>query len=88
MCTRRKPRQREQQLESGLNAASFQMYDRYFQRIITEVEEKQDVIERLHTREESKRKEVIHARMGTACQSKAERREASGCASSPESRDR
>ena len=61
-----KARQREQQLESGLNAASFQMYDRYFQRIITEVEEKQDVIERLRTREESKRKEVIHARMETA----------------------
>lgn len=61
-----KARQREQQMTGGLNAASLQMYDRYFQRIMTEVEEKQDVIERLRTREESKRKEVIHARMETA----------------------
>lgn len=61
-----KARQREQLMTRQVNTASLQMYDRYFQRIMTEVEEKENVIERLRVREESKRKEVIHARMETA----------------------
>ncbi len=58
--------QREQELEGGFSSASLQIYDRYFQRIRSEVEKKQDMIDRLHVREENKRQEVIHARMETA----------------------
>lgn len=58
--------QRELIIENGFSAASLQVYDRFFQRIMTEVEQKQDLIDRLRIREENKRREVIRARMETA----------------------